>query len=53
MRRNTLRYCALRDLEWIERTEGGEVRYRAEPKTGLLRRFGVWLLALLPIQWLL
>lgn len=40
-------------LEWIERTENGEVRYRAEPKTGLLRRFAVWVMALLPIEWLL
>jgi putative cardiolipin synthase len=41
------------DLEWIERTDGDEVRYRAEPKTRLLRRLGVWLMALLPIEWLL
>jgi len=39
-----------RGLEWVERTDQGEVRYRTEPKTGLLRRLGISFLALLPIE---
>lgn len=40
-------------LIWIERFDEGEVRYDQEPNTGLLKRGGIWLLSLLPIEWLL
>ena len=40
-------------LEWIERTSQGEVYYSTEPKTGFWKRFGVGLMSLLPIEWLL
>lgn len=41
------------DLEWIERTGDGEVRYTKEPKTTFMKRFNVGFLELLPIEWLL
>jgi len=40
-------------LEWIERTDQGEVYYSTEPRTGFWKRFGVGLMSLLPIEWLL
>ena len=40
-------------LEWVERTEQGEVRYDEEPKTGFWKRFGVGFMSILPIEWLL
>ena len=40
-------------LEWVERTSEGEVFYSTEPKTSFWKRFGVGLMALLPIEWLL
>lgn len=40
-------------IEWIDRGEGGEVRLSREPETGAWRRFGVGLLSVLPIEWLL
>ena len=41
-------------LQWIERTASGEEkRYDSEPETGLLKRWGVKLLSILPIEWLL
>jgi putative cardiolipin synthase len=40
-------------LEWIERTPSGEKRYQTEPGTTWLRRTGVDLLSILPIDWLL
>jgi putative cardiolipin synthase len=40
-------------LEWIERTDQGEVRYHHEPKTGFFRRLGVGFMSLLPIEGML
>jgi putative cardiolipin synthase len=40
-------------LEWVERTERGEVLYRSEPKTGLFRRLGVGFMSWLPIEGML
>lgn len=40
-------------LEWVERTDAGEVVHREEPRANLWRRFVAALLALLPIEWLL
>jgi putative cardiolipin synthase len=40
-------------LEWVERNDGGEVRYDKEPKTGFWKRFGVSFMSVLPIEWLL
>jgi putative cardiolipin synthase len=40
-------------LEWIERTDQGEVRYDKEPKTGFWKRFGVGFMSILPIDWML
>jgi putative cardiolipin synthase len=40
-------------LEWIERTTSGVERYTTEPSTGWLKRFGVQVMSLLPIEWLL
>jgi putative cardiolipin synthase len=42
-----------RRIEWLERTARGEIRYRTEPKTSLLKRLAISLAALLPIEWLL
>jgi putative cardiolipin synthase len=40
-------------LQWIERTSAGEKRHDTEPETGWLRRTGVGVMSLLPIDWLL
>jgi putative cardiolipin synthase len=40
-------------LYWIERTPSGEKRYDSEPGVGLLKRLGVGILSLLPIEGLL
>jgi putative cardiolipin synthase len=40
-------------LEWIERTDGGEVRYSSSPQSGALRRLWIAFLSILPIEWLL
>jgi putative cardiolipin synthase len=40
-------------LEWVERTDQGEVRYDKEPGTGFWKRFGVSFMSILPIEWLL
>jgi putative cardiolipin synthase len=40
-------------LNWIERTPGGEIVHDTEPKTGALKRMGVGVLSVLPIEWLL
>jgi cardiolipin synthase C len=42
-----------RGLEWVERTEQGEVRYDREPKTGWLKRLGIRIMSWLPIEWML
>ena len=40
-------------LYWIERREGQEVRHATEPGAGLIKRAGVGLLSVLPIEWML
>jgi putative cardiolipin synthase len=40
-------------LEWIERTPQGELRHTTEPGTSTMRRLGVQLMSVLPIEWLL
>jgi len=42
-----------RGIEWIERTERGEVRHASTPGAGVLRRLWIGFLSLLPIEWLL
>ena len=42
-----------RGLQWIERSAAGEKRYDTEPDTSWLRRTGVGVLSVLPIDWLL
>ncbi len=42
-----------RGIQWVEQTPQGEVLHRSEPRAGLLRRFNVSLLKLLPLDWLL
>ena len=37
-------------LEWVERQDNGEVRYRSEPQAGAWRRLGVWFMSWLPIE---
>jgi putative cardiolipin synthase len=40
-------------LEWIEQTPQGELRHATEPGTSTMRRLGVELMSVLPIEWLL
>jgi putative cardiolipin synthase len=40
-------------MEWIERTATGEVRYDADPGTSALKRIGVEVLSLFPVDWML
>ena len=40
-------------LYWLEQLEDRQVRHEREPNTGLLKRSGIRLLSLLPIEWLL
>jgi putative cardiolipin synthase len=40
-------------LEWIERGPAGEKRHATEPGTSALRRLGVDVMSILPIEWLL
>lgn len=40
-------------IEWVERTDAGEVVHREEPRADLWRRLLASLLSLLPIEWLL
>jgi len=40
-------------LQWIERSASGETRYDSEPQTSWLKRTGVGVLSVLPIDWLL
>jgi putative cardiolipin synthase len=42
-----------RTLEWIDRTGGEEKRLTTEPGTGLMRRWWIGFLAMLPIEWML
>jgi putative cardiolipin synthase len=40
-------------LEWIDRSPAGEKKYSTEPGTTALRRLGVGVMSILPIEWLL
>jgi putative cardiolipin synthase len=40
-------------LRWVERADGRELVHDREPGTGPWLRVGVWLVSLLPIDWLL
>ena len=40
-------------LEWVEKTEQGEVRFHTEPKTSFFKRLTVAIFKLLPIDWML
>jgi putative cardiolipin synthase len=40
-------------LEWVERTDRGEVVYTSEPKTGFFKRMGIGFLSWFPIDWML
>jgi len=40
-------------MYWLEWKEGRQVRHDSEPGTGLLKRLGIGILSLLPIEWLL
>jgi putative cardiolipin synthase len=40
-------------LYWIERREGERVRHDTEPGTSFWQRLEVWLMSILPIEWLL
>lgn len=40
-------------LYWIEQLDDGHIRYEREPNTGFIKRSGVFLLSILPIEWLL
>jgi putative cardiolipin synthase len=42
-----------KSLQWIERTAAGEQRHDTEPGTGVLKRMGVGVMSVLPIEWLL
>jgi cardiolipin synthase C len=40
-------------IYWLEQWEGETIRHDVEPGAGLWKRFGVWFISLLPIEWLL
>jgi len=40
-------------IVWYRSVDGVDQRYTTEPNTGFWRRFGVGILRLLPIEWLL
>ncbi|MCK9563814.1 MAG: phospholipase D family protein, partial [Bacteroidales bacterium] len=40
-------------IQWLERHGDEEIIHRREPNTGLLKRAGIFLLSILPIEWLL
>ena len=42
-----------KSLQWIERSPEGERRYDTEPGTTALKRMGVGVMSVLPIEWLL
>jgi cardiolipin synthase C len=41
------------DLQWIERRQGESVTHDVEPGTNAWQRAEIWLLSMLPIEWLL
>ena len=38
---------------WIELRDGNRIRHDTEPETGAFKRSFVWVLSLLPIEWML
>jgi putative cardiolipin synthase len=42
-----------RSLQWVERSAAGEKVYDTEPETSAMRRLGVGVMSVLPIEWLL
>jgi putative cardiolipin synthase len=42
-----------KDVEWIERTDAGEVRHSSTPDASAMRRAWMGVLGVLPIEWLL
>jgi putative cardiolipin synthase len=40
-------------MEWIERTQSGEIRHETEPGAGAAKRGWIGFLSILPIEWLL
>jgi putative cardiolipin synthase len=48
-----VRLSAAGKLYWIERREGEWVRHDTEPGTSFWQRLEVWLMSMLPIEWLL
>lgn len=48
-----VRLSSSRELQWVERSDGGEIVHDVEPGTTFLERAMVALLSLLPIEWLL
>ena len=41
------------DLDWITNENSNEVHYTSEPKASLIRKLGVYIMGLLPIESLL
>jgi putative cardiolipin synthase len=48
-----VRLSASRELQWVERSDGGEIVHDVEPGTTFLERAMVAALSVLPIDWLL
>jgi putative cardiolipin synthase len=48
-----VRLSASRELQWVERSDGGEILHEVEPGTTFLERAMVAALSVLPIDWLL
>lgn len=48
-----VRLSDIGQLYWIERREGEWIRHDTEPGTSLWQRVEVWLMSMLPIDWLL
>jgi putative cardiolipin synthase len=42
-----------RSLQWVERSAAGEKVFDTEPETSAMRRLGVGVMSVLPIEWLL
>ncbi|HSH43035.1 MAG TPA: phospholipase D family protein [Arenicellales bacterium] len=52
---NAYEACLAQDggLYWLERRDGSTVQHRSEPGAGIWQRAIVWLVSLLPVDWLL
>ncbi|HEY9226554.1 MAG TPA: phospholipase D-like domain-containing protein, partial [Gemmatimonadaceae bacterium] len=48
-----VRIAASGALEWVEQTDAGEVVHSREPHATWWRRVVVWVMSVLPIEWLL